>query len=70
MLISNPLKKLHKTHAKITNEKVKEKLSFLLLLLCKKVYRQQFFEGNFFVLFSTDSISACNFAFHDTQIEF
>jgi hypothetical protein len=38
MLISNPLKSCKNTHAKkVINEKVTEKLSFLLLLLSEKV---------------------------------
>jgi hypothetical protein len=54
VLISHPLKKVQKTHAKkINNKKATEKWSFLLLLqnCVQKVLAYTFFGVNFFTLF-------------------
>ncbi len=71
MIVSNPLKKLQKTHAKkIINEKVTEKWSFTFIT---KKYVQKFWAVTFFGCYSTfltDSDSASNFAFYDTHIKF
>jgi hypothetical protein len=74
MLISNPWKKLQKTHKKkVINEKVTEKLNlFFFFLLCAKVLAYNYFwvDHWIYIHFSTDSNSALNFAFYDTRIEF
>jgi hypothetical protein len=57
-----------KSHPKkVINEKVTEKLSFFFTFLYSTVCES--FSGDFFALFSTDTNSASNVAFYDTQME-
>ena len=71
MLISNPLKKFWKMHTqKVISKNVTEICTFFTFTYVRQTCFACNFFCAFFTTFSTDSKSAWNSAFFDTQIEF
>jgi hypothetical protein len=68
--ILNPLKRLKKTREKMYQRNGYRKMEFFTFITVCQSFWPVTFLGELFTFFSTDSNSASNFAFYDSQIEF